>query len=410
MSEIISQNGTSEICDSSGERIRRRDTDFVEFTEGILRDTHTDISTLNAISIPIAALSALGAGAASLIPALRTVTQTTVADTQGLFRLVNAGAGDALKVAKNRNYWGALKTAEGTSKLAQFQAAGSLSATSTAVMPIDPVTIMMAVALFSIEQQLGNIAEMEKRILSFLEVEKESEIEADVKTLSDIIKEYKHNWDNEHFIASNHKMVLDIQRTARKHMVSYQKKVREALNSKQFINVQAQVNSDLKDLYKKFNYYRLSLYTFSMASFIEIMLSGNFKEEYITDIKSEIETLSYDYRELFTRCSLYLEKKSAASLDTNVLKGIGAAGKAVGEFIGSIPVVKEGQMDELLQKGGSQLRQNAQEKEQEVLLSFAKLSNPETGVFIDKMTEMIRIYNHTSAICFDEKQIYLVAG
>jgi len=275
---------------------------------------------------------------------------------------------------------------------------------------VDPVTIMMAVALFSIEQQLGNIAEMEKRILSFLEVEKESEIEADVKTLSDIIKEYKHNWDNKHFIASNHKMVLDIQRTARKHMVSYQKKVREGLNSKQIINVQAQVNSDLKDLYKKFNYYRLSLYTFSMASFIEIMLSGNFKEEYITDIKSEIETLSYDYRELFTRCSLYLEKKSAASLDTNVLKGIGAAGKAVGEFIGSIPVVKEGQMDELLQKGGSQLRQNAQEKEQEVLLSFAKLSNPETGVFIDKMTEMIRIYNHTSAICFDEKQIYLVAG
>ena len=51
--------------------------------------------------------------------------------------------------------------------------------------------MMMAVALFSIEQQLGNIAEMEKQILSFLEIEKESEIEADVETLTSIIKKYK---------------------------------------------------------------------------------------------------------------------------------------------------------------------------------------------------------------------------
>ena len=51
------------------------------------------------------------------------------------------------------------------------------------------------------------------------------------------------------------------------------------------------------------------------------------------------------------------------------MKGIGAASNAVGEFIGSIP-----------------------------------------GVFIDKMIEMIWIYNCTSAICFDEKRIYLMAG
>jgi hypothetical protein len=67
-------------------------------------------------------------------------------------------------------------------------------------------------------------------------------------------------------------------------------------------------------------------------------------------------------------------------------------------------------VDELLQEGGSKLRKNAQGKEQEVLHSFAEISNPGTGVFVDKMIEMIRIYNHTSAICFDEKQIYLVAG
>ena len=95
----------------------------------------------------------------------------------------------------------AYSTAEGTSKFAQFQAAGPLSASTKTVMPIDPATMMMAVALFSIEQQLKNISEMGKQILLFLEVEKESEIEADVETLMKIITKYKNNWDNEHFVA-----------------------------------------------------------------------------------------------------------------------------------------------------------------------------------------------------------------
>ena len=96
-------------------------------------------------------------------------------------------------------------------------------------MPIDPATMMMAVALFAIEQQLKGIEERQKQILSFLEIEKESETEADVEILLKMITTYKHNWNNEHFIASNHKMVLDIQRTARKNMLSYKKKVAELL-------------------------------------------------------------------------------------------------------------------------------------------------------------------------------------
>ena len=148
--------------------------------------------------------------------------------------------------------------------------------------------MMMAVALFSIEQQLGEISEMQKQILSFLEIEKESEIEADVETIFSIAFKYKLNWDNEHFVASNHKLVLDIQRTARKNMLSYEKKVSDIVGGKKLIVAHAQVKSALQDLLKKFKYYRLSLYTFSMASLMEVMLGGNFNEEYVSGIKDEI--------------------------------------------------------------------------------------------------------------------------
>lgn len=410
MIDIIKFNSDREIVTEQNGEIVRECNDLAEMTEEMLLDARKEIANTKTLSAPIAELALLGTGVASLIPALRKVTQTTTFNTQGLYQLANAGVGDTLKIAKNGNFWGAFKTADGSSKFAQLQAAEPLSTTSTAVMPIDPAIMMMAVALFAIEQQLKGIEEKQKQILSFLEIEKESETEADVEILSKMITTYKHNWNNEHFIASNHKMVLDIQRTARKNMLSYKKKVAELLDSKKMIVAQAKVKSILSDLQKKFKYYRLSLYTFSMASLIEIMLSGNFKEAYISDIKTEIKKISLEYRDLFTKCSMYLEKMASGSVEANVMKGIGVASKAVGKFIGSIPVVKEGQVDEFLQDGGAHLKENAQDMQKNILESFATLHNPGTGVFMEKMEDMIQIYNHTDRICFDDKKIYLIAG
>ena len=382
MSNIIKFNSDREIVTEQNGEIVRECNDLAEMTEEMLLDARKEIANTKTLSAPIAELALLGTGVASLIPALRKVTQTTTSNTQGLYQVANAGVGDTLKIAKNGNFWGAFKTADGSSKFAQLQAAEPLSTTSTAVMPIDPAIMMMAVALFAIEQQLKGIEEKQKQILSFLEIEKESETEADVEILSKMITTYKHNWNNEHFIASNHKMVLDIQRTARKNMLSYKKKVAELLDSKKMIVAQAKVKSILSDLQKKFKYYRLSLYTFSMASLIEIMLSGNFKEAYISDIKTEIKKISLEYRDLFTECSMYLEKMASGSVEANVMTGIGVAIKSVGQFIGSIPVVKEGQVDEFLQDGGAHLKENAQDMQKNILESFATLHNPGTGVFI----------------------------
>lgn len=404
MGKIVNINNSNEV------EADRTEKDLIELTEGMLLDARATINSKNTLSVPIAELSILGAGVSSLIPALNTVTQTTTFATEGLYQLANAGVGDVLKVAKNGNFWGAFKTADGASKFAQLQAAGPLSATTTTVAAINPAIMLMAVALFSIEKELGNIAEMEKQILSFLEVEKESEIEADVETIMNIITKYKLNWDNEHFVASNHKLVLDIQRTARKNMNAYQKKVNEVLKAKQFIVAQNKVNSTLADLEKKFKYYRLSLYTFSLASLIEIMLSGNFKEEYISGIKDEISEMSQTYRDLFGECSVRLEKMGNSALETNVIKGLGTAGKAVGKFIGNIPLVKEGPVDEFLQDKGARLEGNAIGLEKKSVGAFAALGNPGTGMLVEKMKDMVRIYNHTSQICFDKEKIYLIAN
>lgn len=368
-----------------------------------------DIRNHVAFSIPVAELSTLGAGISSLVPSFRTVTQTMSIPVDGLYKLANAAPGDTLKMARNGNAWGALKTADGGSKMLQLKQAGALSANTQAVAAFNPATMMMAAALYSIEKNLSEISETQKKILSFLEAENESQIEADVDSLTNIAANYKYTWDNEVSVAGNHKLALDIQNRARKNIRLYAKQIADTISAKHMIVAQKDIDRALADLEKKFKYYRLSLFTFSLASLMGIMLSGNFEEEYIDKIKAEIEALSDSYREQFEKGSLYLERLGNAGAETAIVKRVASTGKTLGKFIGSIPVVKEGSVDEFLQEKGELLQNKANEREMKAISTFSALSNPGTRVFVNKMEDMIQIYNHTSSICVDKQNIYLIA-
>ena len=101
---------------------------------------------------------------------------------------------------------------------------------------------------------------------------------------------------------------------------------------------------------------------------------------------------------------------SNSAFDTNVLKWIGSAGKTVGDFLATVHIVKEAPIDEFLLDSSKQLQSNANEKVKKSVSDFSSISNPYTSVFIEKMNEMILIYNHTSQICIDENRIYLVSN
>ncbi len=402
MNEVIKQNGMDESDSTCSVN------EIMEIQAELLQEAKETIDSNRFRSVPVAELATLGAGVSSLIPAFNTFTQTTSIATDGLFRIANAAAGDTLKMAKNGNAWGAMKTASGSSKMVQLAKAEPVSATTRTVTAFNPATMMMAAALYSIEKDLTEIVETQKKILAFLEVENESQIEADVQSLIDIITTYKYKWDNDLAVSNSHNVVMDIQNRARKNIIAYQKKISVTTASRTHVVTKSKVRSALYDLEKEFRYYRLSLYIFSLASFLEIMLSGNFKEEYISGKKEEINSLSIRYREQFKTSSLYLEKLGDSGVEFNIVKGIGTAGETVGKVIGSIPVVRKGLADEFLQSKGAALQQNAIETGDEVIKSFAAMSNPGTGVFAEKMEDIIHIYNHTSQICFDNENIYLI--
>ena len=123
------------------EMLVQEESGLNEIIQGILLDVETNINQVETVSIPLEELSSLGMTIGAILPAFRTITQTHSIKADGLYRVANAVAGDTLKAAKNGNFWGALKTANGASKFAQLQEIGSVAGTTTTVMPINIVAI-----------------------------------------------------------------------------------------------------------------------------------------------------------------------------------------------------------------------------------------------------------------------------
>lgn len=381
--------------------LKSSEMSLVKLTDNMLLDARAELNNQNAMVIPFAELATLGAGVSKIMPTLSKVIPSN--NHVQLFKLVNQGIGDTLKVAKNGDFWGNFNTLDGKGKFARFQKA-SLELDK---IHLDPSTIYIAAAMLAIEKAISNIIEIEKEILTFLEVEKEAEIEADVETLTSIVTKYKNNWDNKCFVTNNHKLVLDIQRNSRKNINFYKKEIVIMLKKKKFMVDSNMVKSKLNDSLKKFKYYRLSLFTYTLSSLMEIMLSENYQEGYMIDIENQLKQMSDEYRNLFSECSINIENISKSSVNINVVKGLGVASKTMGKFIGNIPYVKEGSIDEFLQDKGNSLKELSINKENSFVKEFATLNNPETAMIIEKINEINLIHNHTSNIYMDHKNLYL---
>lgn len=73
--------------------VSENNTNLVSLSNELIQDARAVLSEKQTMRMPIGELASLGSGVSSLLPSLRTVTQTTTVHTQGLFRLVNRKRG-----------------------------------------------------------------------------------------------------------------------------------------------------------------------------------------------------------------------------------------------------------------------------------------------------------------------------
>lgn len=405
MKNLINQENSELVIQKS----KNEQYNIVAVSNSLLKETRENIKNSNSINIPIAGLSSLGGSIASMVPAFRTVMQTTTTNVDGLYRLANMAATDTLKAAKDGNFWGAFKTLGGKSKMLKIAEASPVTSTVNTVMPFNPATIMMSVALFSIEQQLKKITEIEKQIIGFLEDEKQSEIEADLITLNKIIQEYKYNWDKEQYLTNEHNIVLDIKRTAEKNLIFYNRQIEKAMKSESLLVFGNTVQEAKNKLNNQLEYYRLTLYIYSFGSFMETILLNNYDEEYLMEIKSGIKGYLENFNQIYQNAFNYIEKMSNRTVEANIIESIGKTGKALGEFVNSIPQIKAEQAGDWLINSGNKIQETGQNIKKAPMNDIESISKTGIELFLDKFDDINVIYNHTKDIYLDKDNIYLLS-
>lgn len=381
------------------EESSRENYNIIEYSNYMLSDVRkNDLN--NCYSLTISKLAEVSPVATPVADTLKNIVSNKKNVTDKLYKISNLGSNDSLKVMKDgKTYWGAIKRGDGTSAMAKLK-----EVETGKVMALDPTIMMMSVALAGIEKELGEIKELNKKIFTFLEQEKESEIESDLEILNRSISDYKFNIGNIQYLDNNHKQVMDIKRTANKNMLFYKKQIKDDLTKEKILTTNSSMNSLVNYIEKKFKYYRLSLYIYSYATLMEILLLSNYQNEYLISKQDELNLLDKEYSKAFNAALNYVKKLSNKSLEGNVLSGLGSAGKVIGNLAEKAKVKN---VDMWLNEKGDNLKQSGQDIKNNFVNRFEEIKESNSKPFINQIEKMDIIYNKTKEIYFDNENIYL---
>ena len=352
-----------------------------------------------AVKIPFTEAALTGSSLMQLAPTLKTLVAGNKIGNGSLVRVVYpAGVKGNLAIDKaGLALGGILKDGGG---LAQAR-----------LIAIDPATLAaqaaMAAILMEINKKLDNIQETQQRILDFLEQDKKAEQQGNLNVLADILDGYRHNWGNKQYLQNQHMKVLDIKQASEKNIIFYQEQIATAIKKLPAIHLDQAVKAAIIDLGKQFSNYRMAAYLFSFASFLEVMLLGNFRQEYLDQVAQKVQEYNDRYQNQFAECRDMIKKFSAESVETKVVSGIGNASKALGKLIASTPVLKKGPIDEWLQDSGDKLIKGNDEKAKHAAAVFSTNETIGSEIFIDSIRNVSIISNQTTDILFDGEALYL---
>ena len=395
--EIVKQEENQIIVN---EECNKENFNLIEMNNYMLSDVRKETLSNNTYSLSLSKLSKISPITVSTTNNIKTIMEQNPKTSGNLYRITNLEKNDSLKAMRDgKTFWGSIKKSDGSSTMAKLKEVNPNN-----VMALDPTVMMMSVALAGIEQELGEIKELSEKIYSFLEHEKESEIESDLEILNRSINDFRFNLEDEKYLINNHKQVMDIKRTANKNMLFYKKEINDDLSKDKLFTTYNSMNSIIEDIQKKFEYYRLSLYIYSFSTFMEILLLGNYRSDYLLNKKNELDELDNEYSETFNNALKYVKKNANKSLEGNVLSGLGSAGKAIGNLAEKVKIKN---VNSWLNEKGDNLKQSGQIIKNDFVTKFDNMKESKSRSFINQIEKVNCIYNKTKEIYFDKENIYL---
>lgn len=363
----------------------------IEHALAEIKDTY---QTSPIAKIPFTEIAALGGVFVGVLETLATP------DAEGIYRCVfPKGVTGTLAMAKDGS--GALGTIMNNGIVGQAR----WIPVDKAIGPACLKATLIAVAVLAVVKQIQDIKDRQKEIINILERDKKSQLLADYDLLTSYLDDYRFYCENDASLVVNLNQVKNIKRNAMKDVRSYTEQIEELLLAKKNLLKMQSASYKIGQVLDRFVHYKLALHVFVLSQYMEVMLSKNFQEAYLDKIENEIREQAMKFRDLYTACFDKIETLKQGAISTQAVNRLANASRSVGGFIGKIPVVKAGPVDEFLLGVGDSLS-DAEKKRLEKTLDFF-IQYKESGLepIAEHIATMNRLSNKPVVMLYDKNNI-----
>ncbi|MBR6645143.1 MAG: hypothetical protein IKL21_05205 [Clostridia bacterium] len=370
--------------------------------------------------IPITELSALGAVFSQLPEQARTIVSTaskTMATDKPLYIGINpknisgflaekdgVTVGNIMQINPQGKH--VIKGRMGYKKIDNIP----MIETTTTTLPIDPMLIVVAVALNSIEKKLGYIQTSVEDILQFLKQEKQASQRGNLNMLSEILEDYKSNrdCDNDTFCISRINTILSIKTAAYQDIEFYQQQLDTELQNKTTFHNVKDAQNTLNSVSYHLAEYQLACYIFAFSTFLDILLRKNFDATTLETTISKMLVMIKRYESLYLKCHSQISNYQHSAFESKILSGVGNAAKDLGKAMENIPLLKETSANKMLVSIGDSIEKHNQDTIERKLQKYETLKENRMLPFVENLQSLNSIYNNKRSMITDGENLYIL--
>lgn len=384
----------------------------MDFSDGFAVEEISERALNKAKKIPLSNLVLLGTAFSQMSEAART-TVTTVTSEMKMENLYVGiwpeGANGRLSINKIGATVGNIMGEKGIDSRMLFKPIGEVSVenTITSIKSIDPTMMAVAVALMEINKKLDGIQSSIDEVLRFLESDKQANQRGNLRTLAEIMEDFKRKGNDSKFCENRNHTVQEIQRDARHDIEFYKTRIETAVNKKKTFHLRKDIREYVDSIATNFAEYQLACYLYAYSAFLDTVLRKDFEEGSIDSCRNKITRIAEDYDALFRECRAQIASYQRSSVGNKMVGGIGKTADTLGKAIRSIPVIEKGPVDELLLDAGGVLRDANKDTVKTQVNNLEILENNRMGDFLNGIGVVGALCNRKSAMITDGMNLYV---
>lgn len=377
--------------------------------------TDIKVDMTRATKVPLSELTALGTAFASLPEAFRTVTQTVQVSGESLYRVTDA-AGRAIDASALFSFndgtglLGSFKDAAGNLSQARLNPAGPQIAEVATSIPYDPTSLFIAAALMEVNQKLDAIQETQQQMFDYLKSKDKGKLQANLEQLAEVMQNYRFYCNDEEQMRSQRNLVVGIRKEAKEAIRHHQLVIVGQLKRAGAIHVDKEVRDKAATVRSELEEYRVSVYLYAFSTFIDVMLHGNFEEDYLAALTEKIEDESIGYRQLYTQAYDLIEADADSSVRAMALGGLSGAMGFLSKAIEQTPIGDHTLIDEALGDASKGLGDFSKGVKTDMMRELIEASSSDVRPFIDNIENVSRLYNEPVMLMADEVAVYILPG